>query len=107
MTPHYRLQQYQQQAVLTASPEHLILKLYDIGISACHRGDRQKVRKVLVELTGSLNFEKGGDLATRLYALYEYCILEAGLGDLNTIAEILDGLRESWREVVVRRKAAA
>ena len=57
---------YQQQAIVSASPEQLILKLYDIGISACHRQDRTKLRAVLVELIGALNMEAGGEVAERL-----------------------------------------
>ncbi len=102
----YQLQQYQRQAVLSSSPEQLVLKLYDFGVQACHREDRDKLRRVLVELIASLNFERGGDLATRLYTLYEYCLTESATGDLSTICEIIEGLREAWRDGVLLRKAA-
>src|SRR5690625_6927553 len=47
-----QMRQYQQQSVLTSSPEQLILKIYDLGIAACRRNDRSKVRAVLAELMG-------------------------------------------------------
>ena len=102
-----RMRQYQQQALATASPESLIAKLYDLGVTACHRGDRAKTRAVLVELMGSLNHEEGGELAGRLHAIYEFCLNESALGDLGVVAELLDGLREAWREGVVARPLAA
>ena len=100
------MRQYQRQAIVSATPDQLIAKLYDIAVAACRRQDRAKLRAVLVELTASLNFEKGGEVARRLHALYEYCLLECGSGDLSVIAELLDGLRAAWKQGVLHRKAA-
>lgn len=99
-------QQYQQQSIATASPERLVLKLYDLGIASCRRDDRAKVRSVLVELMSSLNHERGGDIAARLQALYEFCLNESAMGELDTVQDILEGLREAWQEGVLERKAA-
>ncbi len=101
-----RMRQYQQQAVASASPEQLIAKLYDMGVSSCHRNDRSKLRAVLVELIGSLNFEAGGELAQRLHALYEFCLTESISGDLDVICQLLSELRDAWKEGVLMRKAA-
>ena len=101
-----RMRQYQQQAIASSSPELLILKVYDLGIQCCLQGNRSKLRAVLAELVGSLNFEEGGDIAERLYSLYEYCISESVDGDLEVIRDVLSGLRDAWREGVVARKAA-
>ena len=106
MHPSLRMRQYQKQAIVSASPDQLIAKMYDLAVAACRRNDRAKLRAVLVELTASLNFEKGGELAQRLHALYEYCLRECGTGDLNMIAELLDGLRSAWKQGVLHRKAA-
>ncbi len=102
-----RMRQYQQQAVRSASPEQLILKLYDHGITSCRRNDHTKVRAVLVELVSSLDFEKGGDIAQRLSDLYSYCLAESATGDLTATEEVLCGLREVWKQGVMARKAAA
>ena len=101
-----RMRQYQQQAVRSASPEQLILKLYDHCIASCRRNDRTKVRAVLVELISSLDFEQGGDIAHGLSSLYEYCLAESATGDLNAVEEVLCGLREAWKQGVMARKAA-
>lgn len=101
-----RMRQYQQQAVLSCSPEQLILKLYDLGVGACNRDDRSKLRAVLAELMSSLDLEQGGEIATQLQALYEYCLIESANGDLSTVRDILQGLREAWRDGVMTLKAA-
>ncbi len=101
-----RMRQYQQQAVSSASPEQLITKLYDIGIAACHREDRHKLRAVLKELISSLNFEQGGEIAQGLYNIYEFCLRESISGNLDLIQELLNDLRSVWKEQVIGRKAA-
>lgn len=101
-----RMRQYQQQAITSSSPAQLVLKLYDLGIQCCRRDDRSKLRAVLAELIGSLNFEEGGDIANRLYSLYEYCLNESVGGDLEIVGEVLNGLRDAWKEGVVSRQAA-
>ena len=104
---HTPLRQYQQQAVLSASPEQLIAKLYDFGIAACHTGDTTKLRRVLVELISALNFEKGGEIAQRLHAIYEYCLMESASGSLSVVLDLLSGLRDAWRDVIVASRRAA
>jgi flagellar protein FliS len=99
-------QRYQQQSIATASPERLVLKLYDLGITSCRRDDRAKLREVLVELISSLDFERGGEIAEQLYSLYEFCLRESALGDLEPIQDILEGLRDAWNQSVVQKQAA-
>ena len=101
-----RMRQYQKQAARSASPERLVAKLYDLGVAACHQGDRAKLRAVLVELVGGLDFARGGEVAGRLYALYDFCLRESIDGDLGRVAALLSGLRDAWREGVLCARAA-
>jgi flagellar protein FliS len=100
------MRQYQQQSIASSSPAQLVLKLYDLGIQSCHQGDRVKLRAVLAELVGCLNFEEGGELANRLYSLYEFCLNESISGDIQVVQEILAGLRDVWKQGVLARQAA-
>ena len=102
-----QMRQYQQQAIMTSTPNQLVAKLYDLAIGACHREDRVKLRAVLAELMGSLRTDEGGELASRLFSLYEFCVYESVEGDLGAICDILSGLREAWHEGVIARPAAA
>jgi flagellar protein FliS len=99
-------QQYQQQSVQTAPPEKLVEKLYDEGISACHQGDREHLRNVLVELRSSLDLQNGGEVAERLQAIYDFCLRESASGDLDVVHELLDELRDGWREGVLEQQPA-
>jgi len=101
-----RMRQYQHQAIASSSPAQLVLKLYDLGILCCRRDDRSKLRAVIAELIGSLNFEEGGEIADRLYSLYQYCLNESIDGDLTIVGEVLSGLRDAWKAGVVTRQAA-
>lgn len=99
-------QRYQQQSITTASPERLVLKLYNLGIRSCRQNDRAKLRDVLVELMSSLDFERGGEIADQLHALYEFCLRESAMGSLEPVQEILEGLRDAWSQSVVQKQAA-
>ncbi len=107
MHPQLRMRQYQHQSIATASPERLVAKLFDLGVAACHRGDRPHLRAVLVELVGGLDFERGGELAQRLHGLYTFCLAESNDGSLDVVATILGGLREAWQEGVLKQPLAA
>lgn len=106
MHPTAPMRQYQRQAIASSSPAQLVLKLYDLGVQCCRQDDRVKLRRVLAELVGSLNLEEGGDIAERLYDLYEYCISESITGDLDLVQNILGDLRDVWKEGVLARQAA-
>jgi flagellin-specific chaperone FliS len=86
---------YLEQEVFSWSKEKLILKMYDLFIVSCKRGDVQKMSKVLVELMSSLNFEIE-ETATRLYRLYEYCQRCIFQRKFDEALHIIQELREAW-----------
>lgn len=107
---------YTEAAVLTASPERLVVMLYDgairflrqaaAGLRAGRRDvARDKLRRaqaILDELTRSLDMRQG-DLAVNLRSLYGFCsrhmiesTLHADPEGYEKVAELLAGLRESW-----------
>lgn len=106
MYGHKQMRAYQQQAVLTASPEELIAKLYDIGVTACHQNDRTKLRAVVVELMNALNHEEGGELAGHLQAVYEFALHQSAADELDEVVTLLDELRQAWRKGVLTPQLA-
>ncbi|MCP3934284.1 MAG: flagellar export chaperone FliS [Actinomycetia bacterium] len=106
----------------TASPARLITMLYDrllLGldrsVAVFETGDdpgsahAELVRGQLIldELRFSLNHEAGGEIATNLRDLYDYCyeiLVKANVeksGDgLATVRQIIGELREAWYEGV-------
>jgi len=114
------IQSYQKTNVTTADPGRLVLMCYEGAISnlkiarekyASNEYETktkaiQKVQEILTLLMQSLNFEKGGNIARSLDALYSYMlrrILEADIKkDIKIIDEIiyfLEELESAWEEI--------
>jgi flagellar secretion chaperone FliS len=111
---------YRQAEIQTTSQRDLIIQLYqgaerflvqahtamtnkkfDISHVSC-----QKAKAIFVELLSTLNFEKGGEIAKQLHALYAFFIVriaEANLRQkpemLSEIVPIIATLREGWQQV--------
>lgn len=76
-----------------------------------------KVIDIINELSSSLNLEKGGSLATNLNNLYVLCTarllqanLKMNLESLDSVVQILSGLRSAYAQIVETpeaKKAAA
>ena len=111
---------YAETAVLTASPERLVVMLYDGAIRFLHQaaaavraGDpirtRDRLRRaeaIIDELNHTLDFERGGEIATHLRGIYLFCkrrLLECNLHrdaeGITQVAALLGELRESWESV--------
>jgi flagellar protein FliS len=109
---------YLGDAVSTASPQQLLVMLYDRlaldldrGHAALSSGDRetaseqlQHAQEIVMELQGSLKVELW-DGGPRLAALYTWLLTElitANIkGDLRRVADcrkIVEPLRDAWRE---------
>jgi flagellar protein FliS len=114
-------QKYKQTSVTSASREKLLLMLYEGAIKftkqaiiACEMkdiGNRGlyigKAYDIIMELSNTLNFEVGGDIAKNLEQLYIYImeqLTQANVkGDachLHTVLKLLNTLQEGWVKAV-------
>lgn len=112
--------QYQRSAVLTASQGQLIVMLYDganrfLVQAAVALSERQveaahnKLRRaemIISHLQASLDYERGGEIAPQLSAIYSFCqrhLNQARIaGDQDAIEEVrtlLGTLRDAWAQV--------
>jgi flagellar protein FliS len=110
-------QNYKQVAIQTASPEKLIVMLYDGAIrfatqaklAMTEQNIKQtnqwlnKLHDVIHELMASLDMESGGEIANNLFRIYEYCnhrLLEANIKKdpaiLEEVTGIISELKDSW-----------
>ncbi len=108
---------YLENDVISRSKEWLVPLLYEHLLAQLRRAQAQieqrdfegkaasleKASAIVIELMGSLDREKGGDLAQRLAALYAYFgieILAVGMTldtrRLTKIMEMASSLHESW-----------
>ncbi len=115
------MNQYQQNQVMTASQEQILIMLYDgairfcqHAIAACEAGRNgeklgriSKAFAIITEFSNSLNHDIGGEIAADLDGLYQFMMRELNLArkdtsgkHLRTVTELLTGLRQTWCEAI-------
>lgn len=120
MTNH-NMNKYQQNQISTASPEQILLMLYDGAIrfvrkaicgienddSSLRMYGVSKTMAIVTEFSNSLNREIGGKIAEDLDALYDFMIreltaanLEKNIEKLQVVEKLLVDLRQTWGEAV-------
>jgi flagellar secretion chaperone FliS len=118
---------YRESAVLTASPEQLVVMLYDgamrflrqAELAADQEGWQQsgerlsRAEAILDELLATLNMN-AGEVALRLQAIYVFCrrtLIEARVErsavKIGHVQRLLADLREAWAQVSVPATPAA
>lgn len=113
--------QYRQMQITTASPEAILLMLYDGAISFSKMAQDRMSRKdipgkgtylgkalaIVTELMNTLNHDVGGEIAQNLDRLYIYLIGEFTKANMDNDSKslenaivILSNLRDTWTEAV-------
>jgi flagellar protein FliS len=121
----YNMNQYQQNQVSTASPEQILLMLYDGAIRFTRRAISgieenkpemklsgvSKAMAIIAEFSNSLNHDIGGQIAEDLDALYNFMMRELTSANLNNdleklknVEKLLMDLRLTWGEAVLLNK---
>jgi flagellar protein FliS len=114
-------QQYQQNHIYTATPEQILIMLYDGAIRftrqammAAENGNQvqkleriSKTMAIIIEFSNTLDHEIGGEIAADLDGLYQFMIRELNAarkdesGDrLKTVEGLLVDLRETWGQAI-------
>src|SRR5574344_2038400 len=113
--------QYKQNEIETATPEQILILLYDAAIrflikakQAIEEKNIQETHNnivacenIILEFMSTIDIKNGGDLAQRLYNLYDYfynTLVEANMQkDMRKVNEVLThlkGLRETWQKAI-------
>ena len=113
------IQNYRKTSVLTADGKRLVLMCFEGAIDHLKMGKQKymdkdfggkakdfiKVQDIINELRCSLDFEKGGEIAKNLDALYRYILRRLTHADLNKDMKaldeaiwILDELKSAWEQ---------
>ena len=113
-------QNYQQNAVLTATPGKLVVMLYDgagrflrQAAAAMRDGQLgrsytalQRAQAIINELLVTLDLERGGEIASSLQGLYLFCnrhLIEARTErspeKIDEIVALVDELRDAWAQI--------
>lgn len=117
--PPQRMDTYRNAHIETATPERLLVMLYDSALKylnfallAIEKKEREdihrnllKVQAILLELMSVLNLEVGGEMANQLYALYDYMYRQLIAANtqqeeapIREVIELLTPLRSAWQE---------
>jgi flagellar secretion chaperone FliS len=119
-------QAYRQSAVLSATPEELVVMLYDgarrflrQAMTAMQEGDIERTHNtlrraelIIAHLDGTLDYEQG-QISERLHSVYQFCLAHLNRGRMGQDARMLEEvngllgeLRQSWAEIANRGEAA-
>jgi len=117
----YGLGQYKKTSVETASREQILLMLYQAAIKNCKKAIEAienkdlakkgeyigKMQDIIVELSNSLDFEVGGDVAKELDSLYDYLMYSSTQANINinkqpleACLNVLGTLYDGWTEAI-------
>jgi len=90
---------YLTKEIMEATPQKLLLKVYDFTIQQAHQKDMLKTNKGLQVLIDSLTFEipEAKEIAVGFLRLYQYCQDQARKRDFDIVVRILTDLRDAWR----------
>jgi len=119
MSNQTRANAYRENSVMSMSQENLVPLMYEHLLVGLKRASKQiqerditgkadsveKASGILYELLGSLNFEEGGEIASRLASLYTYFLKELTEASrtleadrLEPLIEMVSSLHEAWIE---------
>jgi flagellar protein FliS len=114
---------YRQTAVTTASKEQVLIMLYEGAIKhlkkaseSCQKKDMPgkgvavgKAHDIIMELSNSLDFTVGGDIAKNLERLYTFMIEQIMQGNINNdpakfdqARGLLENLLEGWKGAIAQ-----
>jgi len=112
---------YRETQVMSSSPEQLVPLLYERLLVYLRRAEKQieakeiagkaeslnKASEIVFELLSNLNFDEGGELASRLAALYAFFINEINESGrkmdaprLARLTEMVNSLHQAWEDAV-------
>lgn len=114
-----QVERYRQAHIETATPERLIVMLYDgavkylnFALQTLNQDDREgvhlnllKAQAIILELMAVLDMDLGGELAVNLHNLYDYMyrqLVQANLEQqpqkIEEVLKLLAPLRSAWDE---------
>jgi flagellar protein FliS len=118
-------QQYRATKVQTAGSVDLVVMLYQgavrfirMGIEAMEREDAKgahaslvRAQDIIVELLGSLNREDGGQIASQLSGVYDYCFRRLVLSNVKKdpapareVLGIVRDLGTAWQQIALQER---
>ncbi|MCS7053250.1 MAG: flagellar protein FliS [Ignavibacterium sp.] len=89
---------YLMNEIMNASPEKLLLKVYDYAIVNAEKKDMIKTNEAIQVLINALRYdnEEMSNISMRLFRLYQFCQDQMRKNNNEIVKKILTELRETW-----------
>ena len=93
-----RLNPYLIKEILEATPQQLLIKLYDFAIVNCQKHNLEKTNAALQQLINALSFEteEVKEISIGFLKLYRYCQDQMRKKNYDEVIHILSELRSEW-----------
>lgn len=93
-----RLNPYLVKEILEATPQQLLIKIYDFAIVNCQRHNLEKTNAALQQLINALSFEPAEvqTISIGFLNLYRYCQDQMRKKNYKEVIKILTELRNEW-----------
>lgn len=106
---YHNVNQYLVKEIMDASPEELVIKVYDFAIAKAQQHNLEKANKAVQTLIDGLDYstEEVKEISIGLLRLYKFCQDKMRDKEYDVVVKILSELRESWTEAIKKRHAKA
>jgi flagellar protein FliS len=96
-----QVNQYLVKEIMEATPQQLLIKIYDFAIVNCQKHNLEKTNKAIQELINSLRFdlEEAKEISIGLLKLYQFCQESMRQKNYDVVYKILTELRETWLNI--------
>lgn len=123
---------YKRAAIMSASPERLILMLFDGALDAMRRAKEGfkiqgvkerneaisnnliKAQNIFAELQRSLRMDKGGEFTETMYNLYDFYTVKLNEANfkkseepVDTVIRLFSEIRDAWAEMLSKQAVKA
>ncbi len=98
------LKNYVIKDILEASPQRLLIKIYDLALVNCQKKNLEKTNEAIQTLINALRFdsEEVREISVGLMKLYQFCQSEMRKRNYEIVHSILSELRLSWLEAFTK-----
>ncbi len=102
-----KVNQYLLKEILDATPEQILIKIYDFAILNCVKKDLHKTNRAIQELINALRFDEPNsrEISIGLIRLYQYCQEQMRQENYDVVQRVLTELRDTWIVAFKNKKA--
>jgi flagellar secretion chaperone FliS len=100
-----RMNQYLANEILDASPEQLIMKVFNFAIQNCQKHNMIKTNEALQVLINALNFDnpEAKEISIGFFRIYQYCQDQMRKQNYEIVLKVLTDLKETWETALAKR----